>query len=86
MVTRLYPTLKAMEVNHAEARSEKVSQNLTALIEYAKNWNDGQQVKGKIAFLKSIGPPYYSPDGTPEEHDLFFSRYVRDEELQTIFR
>jgi hypothetical protein len=63
-----------------------VAQNLTALIEYQKIWEDAQIAKRKIAFLKSIGPPFYSSEGTAEENSLFFSRFAIDEELQSLFR
>jgi hypothetical protein len=85
-VTRLYPTLKEMEAGHPEVKSEKVAQNLTALIEYQKIWDDAQIAKRKIEFLKSIGPPFYRSEGTAEENLLFFSRFAIDEELQSLFR
>jgi hypothetical protein len=85
-VTRLYPSLKTMEAGHPEVRSEEIAQNLTALIEYQKTWDDAQIVKEKIAFLKAIGPPFYNPEGTAEVNSLFFSRFVIDEEFQFTFR
>ena len=85
-ITRLYPTFKALQADHLESSSELISKRLIALIEYEKTWNYSLKVKEKIAFLKSVGPPYYSTDGTEEDHSLFFSRFAIDEELQGIFR
>ena len=85
-VTFHYPTLKALAMDHPEMHNESFQRRLSALIEYSKTWNYAQVAKEKLEFLQAFGPPYYNPNGSVEENITFFSRYVVDEKLQTIFR